>query len=163
MSNARARANQKLYHANILIDAWRLALQQEQLSSSVLELAYGEAVCSHLVAAYGWFLLEVAQPAEIPKKLPRSCDELPPVEDGLKMAPEILEFTQLERETWLERLIRLPGTDRGSSVHPPSQGSVSRSLAVVSVDESFDPVEAQQTHDRLQTLFDRMTDSLDEY
>lgn len=163
MSNARARANQKLYHAKILIEAWRAALQQEEVGSSVLESAFGEPICDHLAAAYGWFLLEVAQPAETPQKLPRSCSELPPVEEGLKTAPEILEFTQLEREPWLERLLPSYEADRASSVDAAQQASAPRSLAVVSVDRNFDPEAALQTHDRLQTLFDRMTDSLDEY
>jgi hypothetical protein len=163
MSNARARANQKLYHANILIGAWRLALQQEQVASSVLERAFGEPICSHLAAAYGWFLLEVAQPAEIPQKLPRGCSDLPPVEEGLRPAPEILEFAQLEREPWLEWLLQSSGSDRISSDTGAVQASVSQSLAVASVDKGFAPDEAELAHDKLQTLFDRMADSLDEY
>jgi hypothetical protein len=163
MSNARARANQKLYHANILIDTWRLALQQEQVASSVLEGAFGEAVCSHLAAAYGWFLLEVAQPAAIPKKLPRRCSELPPVDEGLRTAPEILEFAQLEREPWLEWILQSAGSNRLSSDSAAVKAPVSQSLAVASVDNRFDPNEAQLAHDKLHILFDRMTDSLDEY
>jgi len=163
MSNARARANQKLYHASILIDAWRLDLKQEQVASSVLELAFGEAVCSHLTAAYGWFLLEVAQPAEIPEKLPCACSELPPVEEGLITAPEILEFIQLEREPWLQRLLQSPVPDRTPSYNASLQAPTAGSLSLVSVGGDFDPEEAQLTHDRLQALFDRMTDSLDEY
>ena len=167
MSNARARANQKLYHAKILIEAWRADLQREQLSSGVLEGAFGEAICNHLGAAYGWFLLEVAQPEEIPRQLPRSCSELPPVAEGLKTAPEILEFTQLEREPWLQRLLPSPATasayDERAGALPASLAAAPRSLAMVATDQNFDPDAALAIHGKLQRLFDRMADSLDEY
>ena len=128
-----------------------------------MEQAFGEPVCEHLLAAYGWFLLEVAQPAVMPATLPRACSELPPVEEGLKTAPEILEFAQLEREPWLERLVVGRGTASPAQPASGSQAALSQSLALTAVTNKFDPQEAQLTHDRLQTLFDRMTDSLDEY
>jgi len=162
MTTARALANQKLYHARILIDSWRVSLAQEQVASTVLEAAFGTAICDHLAGAYGWFLLEVAQPAAMPARPPRCCAELPAVAEGKETPPEILEFQQLERESWLGQILH-PVFERAG--RPSSGGGGAgnpQNLAMVS-ERSFHPEEAEQWHSRLNSLFERMTDSLDEY
>lgn len=161
MSSPRALANQKLYHARILIDSWRVALGEEQVASTVLEQAFGIAICDHLAAAYGWFLLEIAQPADMPATPPRGCAQLPAVAEGRETPPEILEFQQLERESWLAQI--LDPVFRQSGRH--SGGGVARSpqnLALQS-EQDFGPLDAEQWHGELSALFERMTDSLEEY
>lgn len=158
MSTARALANQKLYHARILIDSWRAALGEEQVASTVLEQAFGAPVCGHLGAAYGWFLLEIAQPPEMPPEPPRCCADLPAVSEGRETPPEILEFRQLECEHWLASILDPVAVHSRSGV--PLNNS--QNLAVVT-DQRFSPEEAARWHAQLNALFDRMTDSLDEY
>jgi len=161
MSSARALANQKLYHARILIDAWRTALRQEQVASSVLEEAFGEPVCQCLAQAYGWFLLEIAQATDLPSRPPRCCAELPPVPEGREVPPEILEFQQLEKQPWLIQILD-PVFGSLRRVRTPERLNVQKNLAVAS-EQSLTPEETEQWHTQLSELFARMTDSLDEY
>jgi len=159
MSAPRALANQKLYHAKILINAWRVDLAEEDVAAVVLEQAFGLAVCRYLAEAYGWFLLEIAQPGIIPAQPPACCAQLPPPDEGRQTPPEILEFQHLEGSDWLKKILR-PG--RVANESPSGHGPGSLSLATV-VETSFDPDQAEASHVRLSQLFDRMTDSLDEY
>jgi hypothetical protein len=161
MSTPRALANQKLYHAKILIEYWRSALAEEQVASRVLRDAFGTAICDHLAGAYGWFLLEVTQPAEMPAKPPRRCAQLQSAAQGKETPPEILEFRQLEAQSWLAQILD-PDFSRAdhavSGIHLRS----STNLAIESELE-FNPDQAELWHGNLGRLFDRMSDSLDEY
>lgn len=156
MSSARALANQKLYHAKILIDHWQQALIAEQVASTVLEQAFGNPVREHLVGAYGWFLLEVSQPPSLPAVPPRCCNELAAVVEGLQIAPEILEFQQMERVPWLAQVL-------GSNPTADERTTVSTHSLAIETDAIFTPELAMQAGERLSGLFDRMTNSLDEY
>lgn len=159
MSTPRALANQKLYHAKILIRFWQTAIAEENIAKTVLEQAFGSAVRDHLIGAYGWFLLEISQPKEMPEQPPRCCDELPSVALGRETPPEINEFLQLERAGWLSRLLN-SNTPFGTSA---ALGNLpSQNLATVAGGE-YGPDEALRWHDELAALFGRMTDSLDEY
>jgi len=159
MSTSRALANQKLYHAKILINAWRVDLAQEEVASVVLEQAFGRAVCRYLAEAYGWFLLEITQPETMPTLPPACCAQLPPPGEGRQTPPEILEFQQLEGAGWLKQILQ-PAD--GATKPQSSKGAASHNLATV-VSTSFGPDQAEASHSRLSQLFDRMTDSLDEY
>ena len=161
MSSARALANQKLYHARVLIDAWQGALRAQETASSVLQQAFGPAICDHLAGAYGWFLIEIAQPPEMPTTPPRNCADLPAVAQGRTVPPEILEFQQLEREAWLAQILDpVFGAAAGSA----TGGSIKSRLNLAQPGEQgFSPGEAEHWHARLGSLFERMTDSLDEY
>ena len=161
MSTARAQANQKLYHARILINSWRSALDEQEVASRVLEQAFGIAICDHLAGAYGWFLLEVAQPAQMPPNPPRCCADLPVTAQDKEIAPEILEFQKLETQPWLAQIINRVSMSSGRATGD-SQPRSSQSLAVES-EQSFSPEQAEQWHAQLNRLFERMTDSLDEY
>ena len=161
MSTARAQANQKLYHARILINCWRSALDEEQVASRVLEQAFGTAICDHLAGAYGWFLLEVAQPAQMPPHPPRRCADLPGVAEGKETSPEILEFQQLETQPWLAHILDPTSAPAGGSM-VGSQPRSPLNLAMES-ERGFCPEQAEQWHAQLNSLFERMTDSLDEY
>ncbi len=158
MTSVRARANQKLYHAKILINYWRVARAEEQIAATVLAQAFGSAVCEHLAGAYGWFLLEIAQPAEMPAVPPRCCGDLPPIPEGKETPPEILEFKQLESEPWLAHILNSQAGQPDDS----QRAAAMENLALAN-DHVFDPDQATQWADRLGDLFDRMTDSLDEY
>jgi len=160
MSTPRALANQKLYHARILIDAWRVALDEERVASTVLEQAFGTAICDHLGAAYGWFLLEIAQPADMPATPPHGCAQLPAVAQGRETPPEILEFQKLEREGWLARI--LDPVFGQIERHGDAVARSPHNLALQS-EQGFGPHDTEQWHQQLNALFERMSDSLDEY
>jgi hypothetical protein len=159
MSTPRALANQKLYHAKILIRYWQTAIAEENIAKTVLEQAFGSAVRDHLIGAYGWFLLEISQPDEMPEQPPHCADELPAITAGRETPPEINEFLQLEREGWLSKMLNPNSTIEPSAV--PSNPS-SQNLATLAGGE-YGPEEALRWHDELGALFGRMTDSLDEY
>ena len=161
MSTARAQANQKLYHARILINSWRSALAEQQVASRVLEQAFGKAICDHLAGAYGWFLFEVAQPAQMPTKPPRRCADLPATAEGKETPPEILEFQKLETQPWLAHILDPVSTSTGS-LTADTKARNSQNLAMES-EQGFSPEQAEQWHAQLDSLFQRMTDSLDEY
>ena len=161
MSTARAQANQKLYHAKILINSWRSALSEQQVASRVLEQAFGIAVCDHLAGAYGWFLLEVAQPSQMPPNPPRRCADLPVIAEGKETPPEILEFQKLEMQPWLAQILNAGLVASGLEIGG-SQPRSGQNLAVES-EQGFSPEQAEQWHAQLNRLFERMSDSLDEY
>jgi len=156
MTSARALANQKLYHAKILVNSWRTACLDEQVAHTALEQAFGPAICEHLAKAYGWFLLEIAQPAEMPLIPPGCCADLPAVAEGKETPPEVREFLQLERGGWLAQLLNPQFGQSGT-------GQDRRNLAIVSSAEVFSPEQAEHWLAQLNELFERMTHSLDEY
>ena len=82
MSGYRAQANHRLYLARLLADAWAQALAAEEVPAWTLAQAFEPAACDHLADAYGWFLLEIAQPDPAPAQPPHGCAELPPAAPG---------------------------------------------------------------------------------
>lgn len=159
MSTARARANHKLYLARILLDAWQTALEAEQLPARTLNQAFATAVKNHLVQSYGWFLLEISQPASLPAVPPQHTGELPVIAEGKALAGEIREFAQLEREGWLAELLA-DCDEWGAQSTRPAGGSPN-----LAGPESSLPGPDLLAHyaGQLESLFDRMGDSLDEY
>ena len=155
MSTGRARANHKLYLARIVITGWDQALAAEQVPADQLARAYLPAVREHLLDAYGWFLLEVAAPEQWPERPPHSCAQLPPQPEGRAVPGEIREFQQLESQSWLSQLLAEPSLE-------PRVSRGAGNLAISS-EPLPDPDEVLQWLDRLDRLFDRMGDSLDEY
>jgi hypothetical protein len=105
MSDARSRANQSLYLGNILLRAWRQNLLEEDIPASTLQLAFHPAVVQHLQAAYGWFLLEVADVESSPGAGPPRCvDELPALPEGRAQCAELRELQGHERAGFLAPL-----------------------------------------------------------
>lgn len=155
MSSARAQANHKLYLARIQLAAWQQALAAEQIAANTLNQAFLPAVREHLLGAYGWFLLAVSGQNQLPEHPPRNCSELPPVAEGQAVSGEIQEFRQLETTGWLAELLREPG-DVGLAAR--SQGNLASAGPGLP-----GPELAGQWTDHLETLFGRMSDSLDEY
>ena len=106
MAGALGLANQKLYHAAILIRLLSAEREREQVPFSVLMEAVGEPARCHLCAAYGWFLVALADPAVIPVEPPASVSELV---EALKLHEplrgELVELMQLERGGWLGGLL----------------------------------------------------------
>src|SRR5690606_2772142 len=70
MSSPRGQANHGLYLARVLLAAWRRDLAAEDIPASVLAQAVGPAVRGHLLDAYGWFLLDLQKPAQLPATPP---------------------------------------------------------------------------------------------
>ena len=89
MSAPRARANHSLYLAKILLGTWRAELEKEDIPSRTLGEAFMPAARSHLVDAYGWFLLEVSQLDNAASTPPRSIAELPDIPEGRAEAGEL--------------------------------------------------------------------------
>ncbi|MEM1153669.1 MAG: hypothetical protein AAGI44_05980 [Pseudomonadota bacterium] len=156
MSSQRARANHSLYLAKIVTQAWRDELEKERIASLTLTQAFLEPIRSHLLAAYGWFLLATCN-AEPPADgtLPHRCDDLQPMPEGRLFPPEINEFRQLEGGGWLQSML--------SETEVQSTAVRSPGSLAVSVNDS--PAIAQVEHwlSELEGLMNRMGDSLDEY
>ena len=154
MSGYRSQANHALYLARILIAGWRGDSERAIIPAIALAQAYEPAVCNQLASAYGWFLLEITRPDEAPAIPPRCCAELPEPPPGRVLPGEIREFEALEREGWLQDVLR----DRRGMV---ARGRATGNLATAAT--GADAAECERWADRMQALFDRMSDSLDEY
>jgi hypothetical protein len=128
-------------------------MEAESVASVTLTQAYHPAVRGHLMDAYGWFLLEITRPGGLPAKPPQGISELPEVAQGKALPGEVLEFQRLEQTGWIADLLA------GEAV---AQTSVSAgNLATGAPASGVEQVAGWG--DQLQILFERMSDSLDEY
>ena len=155
MSSARARANLALYLARIVLASWKDALARQEIAATTLAQAFAGAVCGHLADAYGWFLLEIAGVASLPPHPPRRCSDLPEVAPGKAVPGELRECQQLETNGWIGDML----AEHRQFV--PDKG-LQNNLAVATP-ALPDPGQAEQWSRRLEELFARMGDSLDEY
>ncbi len=153
MSAFHAQAGHRLYLARLMAEAWQREIEREQVPRSILAQAFEPAICSHLADAYGWFLLEIARPDEPPAEPPRSVTQLPQTAAGRAAPPELREFERLEREGWLVGLL---ASRRGAIEAQRPAGSLAGAPAA-------DPALLRDWADRLEALFARMSESLDEY
>jgi len=159
VSNARGRANHKLYLGRILLGAWQEALAREELPQKILSQAYLPAIKGHLVEAYGWFLLAISAPDDLPAYPPGSCADLPATAEGIAVPGELRELQQLESSGWLGQLLACGEQDFTANSAPVSLGGLlSTSQSDTPGPEQFDAWARQ-----LEDLMDRMGDSLDEY
>jgi hypothetical protein len=154
MSSSRARANHGLYLAKIQLSGWRHALDAQNVPAVTLAQAYMPAVREHLLGAYGWFLLEVSGAEQLGDKPPRGCAGLPDIAAGRAVPGEIREFRQLESEGWLAELL--------SEGEVFTRGAPMRGNLAVAAPELAGCEQAQRWLHKLEALFDRMSDSLDE-
>ncbi len=166
MSDARGRANRKLYHAAILTRMLEAELAQEQYPASVVLEAAGPAIRGHLLDAYGWFLLELAEVIALPERPPHSVAELAEPADGqaVELAPdsdwmrgELIELKRLEQSGWLAAL-QAPVPTMGSAT-PGFQAD--NLLAVTAQEWSLEQL--RQWHKELEALIDRLSHGLDEW
>ncbi|RLQ22935.1 hypothetical protein DWB85_05700 [Seongchinamella sediminis] len=153
MSSARGQANHALYLANILLAAWRRDLAEESVAAVTLNQAYLPAIRAHLRHAYGWFLLEITRPGALPPQPPASLAELPGIDAGKALPGEIVEFQRLEAGGWIGDML----ADDTAEESVASSGNLARGAP------ASGPEQASQWAGQLQSLFDRMGDSLDEY
>ncbi len=155
MSSARSLANQKLYHAAILIRMLGAELAREELPAARVLEAVGLAVRRHLLEAYGWFLLELAEVSELPAEPPTSIDQLESrYGRSNPRRGELVELARLEGEGWLAALLAPPERTRSVA----SSGNL---LAVA--EQSWSQAELSQWHDSLADLIDQMGHGLDEW
>lgn len=157
MTTARAQANHGLYLAKILLQSWQLTLAEGGLPARTLNQAFVPAVREHLLNAYGWFLLALGGANSAEGKPPHSWTELADVVAGKALSGEIREFKQLEAEGWLAQLQAAPGPANGSSLARRTPGNLSVAAA-----ELPDCAQMAEWLSRLEQLFERMSDSLDE-
>ena len=155
MSAPRARANHSLYLAKILLGTWRMELEKEDVPGRTLGEAFLPAIRSHLVEAYGWFLLEVSQLDDAATTPPRGTTELPVIPEGRAEAGELRECRQLEEGGWLGQLLGQQPSQAGPSA---ARGSLAAPAA-----ESPELRDVMEWHQAMGALFERMRDSLDEY
>ncbi|MEM9257330.1 MAG: hypothetical protein AAGA91_17960 [Pseudomonadota bacterium] len=153
MSSARGRANQSLYLARILVEAWEETGRSSTIPDHTLSEAFLPAIRNHLLDAYGWFLLALSGLEEPPETgLPRSSLELPKPPEGKAVPSEVREFAQLEQEGWLRELL-------APLVSAPPRARSRGNLAVPSVGGAE---QALAWSEALKAVFDRMGDSLEE-
>ncbi len=153
MSSPRGQANHGLYLARLLVAAWRRDIAAENIPASVLAQAFGPAVRRHLLDAYGWFLLDLQKPAQLPAAPPHSVAGLPEVAPGKAVPAEIEEFALLEQQGWLADLLREPGATEARR----SAASLAAPTATL-----LDPDDLQAQAQLLEDAFARMGDFLDE-
>lgn len=153
MGSARGQANHALYLARILLAAWRRDLDAESVAAITLTQAYLPAIRRHLCRAYGWFLMEITRPGALPEDPPASLAELPDIAAGKAVPGEILEFQRLEADGWIGEML---GGD-AAAIPAASAGNLAMSAPPAG------PGQAERWAVELQSLFDRMGDSLDEY
>ncbi|MBN7798377.1 DUF6586 family protein [Parahaliea mediterranea] len=160
MSSARGLANHHLYLARLVLDAWGRECEAQQVSAATLSEAFGPACHAHLGRAYGWFLLAVAGAEPLPLEPPSRAADLPPRPAGKAVPGEIREFERLEREGWLAQMLawapQRPG--QGSAARARQPGNLARPAPSVDGPDTF-----RGWARDLDSLFQRMGDSLDEY
>lgn len=154
MNAALGLANQKLYHAAVLIRMLANERERQQVPLPVLLEAVGEAVRWHLRAGYGWFLLALADVDALPAEPPSDVAEL--VQSlGLTepLRGELVELRRMEGSGWLAALLETP-----------RPGAMRRSGGELSVAEAgADEAQFQRWHDELEKTIDRMSHGLEEW
>jgi hypothetical protein len=159
VSSLRARANHALYLARIQISAWQDQCGHEQVPVTTLAQAFLPAAGSHLRTAYGYFLLTLVGATQIESSLPSTVADLPEIPHGIMRPPEVAEFQILEREGWLADM--LAAVDLDIKIRSPGIAAA-QTLSLMPA-ASASPAQALAWCDAMQNLFDRMSDSLDEY
>lgn len=155
MPTARALANQKLYYARILANSWRLALESQSVPANVLAGAFHDSACLHLRHAYGWFLVEIIQPAVLPRVPPADSTELPALTTGKALPGEIRELQLLEQSGWIAQMLQRDEIAVNLSKVPGN--------LVINVEQVPHPDRIDEWIELLTSIFTRMSDSLDEY
>ena len=154
MTSARGLANHSLYMARLLLDAWLAADQTAPARTAALNAAFAPAVRSHLLDAYGWFLLALTRQTRLPNTPPHSTSELPELGPGIAEPGEIDEYRHWEQKGWLSALqAPLP-----AGMPPPQRSNV---LAATAAYPGYD--DYQEYFTTLEALFQRMADSVDEH
>lgn len=156
MSSPRGLANHHLYLARLVLSAWAREAAEEQVPAQTLAEAFGPACHTQLLRAYGWFLLAIAGPDELPPEPPVRVADVPPFPEGKAVPGEIREFEQLERDGWLAELLAWQPPRPGQVVRRP--GNLARPAGTDAGPETL-----ESWAQSLDTLFQRMGDSLDEY
>lgn len=155
MASARSLANQQLYYARILANSWRLELASQNIPANVLAGAFNDAACQHLRGAYGWFLLEIVQVPVLPSVPPADSTELPELTPGKALPGEIRELRQLEQSGWIAQMLQ----------HDEALQSASKTTGslAINVTQTPHPDKIDQWIEKMESIFSRMSDSLDEY
>ncbi|MFK7978073.1 MAG: DUF6586 family protein [Halioglobus sp.] len=160
MTAARGNANQSLYLAKIVLDAWAAAKATQEIAEAVLEQAFLPGVREHIITAYGWFLLESAGFDDWRDAPPTSVTGLPSVAEGKATSGELREFQLLEDEGWLQNLLAEIDFSRPTP-SPRSRASRNNLALAASTVPSLE--DARAWHMQLTALIERMRDSFDEY
>lgn len=156
MAGSRGKANQSLYRARILLDAWDRARDEGVRDDHLLE-TFLPAVRLHLREAYGWFLLAVSGHEEpLENHLPVSTTDIPAPELGRARSPELQEFAALEGEGWLAQMLEegTPGQSVALQTPPTALLGSDREAPGYAV--------ARDWSRRLAETMARMDDSLNE-
>ena len=156
MGPALGRANQKLYHAAILTRLLSAERAREQVPLAVLLDAIGVPARQHLLDAYGWLLVALVDPAELPQDPPGDMDALVAAY-GLSepLRGELVELRQLEATGWLGELV-------SASVTPGAAASpVNSELSLVA--RAWDDGQLEEWRRQLEDLIDRLSHGLDEW
>lgn len=155
MITPRGMANQSLYYASVLLSSWREQIDNQQVPAHVLNVAFGAGVCEHLRQSYGWFLLSLVGIKNLPESPPKCVNDLPELAEDAVLCAEIREFSQLEQRDWLARLL-------AAKVKPEHLGSRPHQSLAGEISNDYDWFVQKDWHERLSTLFERMSQSLDE-
>jgi Family of unknown function (DUF6586) len=155
MSSPRARSNQALYYARIVLRSWSTMIAEEEIPAATLHGAFSDPVRAHLRNAYGWFLLELAdQGADA--EVPGCFDDLAPPATGKAVSPELRELAQLEESGFLSILMHTSATEAAAQRAEPGNLATATILGA-------DYHELHKCAENFEALCERMRNSLDEY
>ena len=138
------------------------ALEGAAAPEAVLLEAYGQAIQGHLLDAYGWFLLELADVVDLPEAPPSSLLEMTSViEIPQPVRGELVELQNLENapRSWLAGLLAAP--HHGVSDTGGSAATVN--VLASSQVPGWNSTELGNWYDQLLEMTERMSDSLNEW
>ena len=158
MSGCRGRANRKLYHAAIVLHMAETELAREHYPAKIVLDAAAPAIRLHLLEAFGWFLLELADVQDLPAQPPASMAELAaqfPLKEPLR--GELIEIRNLEHTGWLAAL-QAPPPDAGSTQTAPGGANL-----LVLAEQAWSIEQLRQWYAALDALIERLGHGLDEW
>ena len=157
MASSRGAANAALYRARTLLSAWSHARERQSAPDEHLTETFLPGVREHLTQAYGCFLLAAAGIDDMSgRRPPRSTQDVPAVEPGKALPPELREFQLLEEEGWVGEMLTLveSGSAGGAVASGPDLLGTDRTGPGYAV--------AQRWAERLTSTMQRMDDFLAE-
>ena len=144
------------------MQSWEAAIVANRYDELLLAESFLPAVRTHLLSAYGWYLLAVSGVEESSLlSPPATTSALAPPEAGKALAPELREFSAMEQRGWLADLLSRPeehfvAARDSSRIDPRNHNTLVTDRSV----PGHAVVNGWQLE--LQSLMNRMDDSLQE-
>ena len=148
----RAATNERLYCCRLLLDWYRQQVDSQVLSLRILEMACGESLRLHIMAAYSAYLVELSVTYNGPQEVFNNATQLnkTPIH-----CAELNELLVLEADdTWLSRLLCSKTSELVSPTSFPAGGGDISLLQSGSLQSSLSIDELQLCYHSLKKLID---------